>query len=69
MNQTQLEILNLVSYQLKISAMQTEDLYEHTVYENGKETTYEINREQHLEEIMKWAVQELNNNFELEEIK
>ena len=35
----------------------------------AKETTYEINREQHLEEIMKWAVQELNNNFELEEIK
>ncbi|MGE7364750.1 type II toxin-antitoxin system antitoxin, TscA family, partial [Staphylococcus cohnii] len=36
MNQTQLEILNLVSYQLKMSAMQTEDSYEHTVYENGK---------------------------------
>ncbi|WP_210124255.1 MULTISPECIES: pathogenicity island protein [unclassified Staphylococcus] len=67
MNQTQLEILNLVFYQLKISAMQTEESYEHTVYEDGKENTYEINREQHLEEIMKWAVQELNNNFELGE--
>lgn len=67
MNQTQLEILKLISYQLKISAMQTEESYEHTVYEDGKETTYEINREQHLEEIMKWAVQELNNNFELGE--
>ncbi|MDT3982554.1 hypothetical protein ACUW58_001959 [Staphylococcus saprophyticus] len=67
MNQTQLEILNLVFYQLKISAMQTEESYEHTVYEDGKETTYEINREQHLEEVMKWAVQELNNNFELGE--
>lgn len=67
MNQTQLEILNLVFYQLKISAMQTEESYEHTVYEDGKETTYEIDREQHLEEIMKWAVQELNNNFELGE--
>ncbi|OFK26457.1 pathogenicity island protein [Staphylococcus sp. HMSC068H12] len=47
--------------------MQTEESYEHTVYEDGKETTYEIDREQHLEEIMKWAVQELNNNFELGE--
>lgn len=67
MNQTQLEIFRLISYQLKTSIMQNEKSYEHIVYEDGKETTYEINREQHLEEIMKWAVQELNNNFELGE--
>lgn len=47
--------------------MQNEESYELIVCQDGKEATYEINREQHLEKIMKWAVQELNNNFELGE--
>lgn len=68
MNLEQNELLTAIAYQLKISAIQNEKSYEHTVYENGKETAYDINREQHLEEIMRWAVQELENNFVLGEI-
>lgn len=68
MNLEQNELLTAIAYQLKISVIQNEESYEHTVYENGKEKAYEINREQHLEEIMRWAVQELESNFELGEV-
>ncbi|WP_210133708.1 pathogenicity island protein [Staphylococcus sp. GDY8P131P] len=67
MNQQQLEILTLISYQLRKSVNDQYESHEHTVTENGKETTYQVNREQHLEEIMKWVVQQLNNNFKLED--
>lgn len=67
MNQQKLEILTLISYQLKKSVNDQYESYEHTVTENGKETTYQVNREQHLEEVMKWATQQLKNNFEIGE--
>lgn len=67
MNQQQLEILTLISYQLRKSVNDQYESYEHTVTENGNETTYQLNREQHLEEVMKWVAQQLNNNFKLED--
>lgn len=67
MSQQQLEILTLISYQLRKSVNDQYESYEHTVIENGNETTYQINREQHFEEVMKWATQQLENNFEIGE--
>jgi len=67
MNQQQLEILTLISYQLRKSINDQYESYEHTVTKNGKERTYQVNREQHLEEVMKWATQQLENNFEIGE--
>lgn len=63
MNQQKLEILTLISYQLRKSINEQCESYEHTVTENGQEITYQLNREQHLEEIMKWVAQQLENNF------
>ena len=39
--------------------------YEHSIEEAGKVTTLEVDREEHLEEIMRWALQELEKHFEL----
>lgn len=39
--------------------------YEHSIEEAGKVTTLEVNREEHLEEIIRWALQELEKHFEL----
>ena len=38
--------------------------YEHSVEENGVVETFEINRE-HLEEVMYWAVQEIEKHFDV----
>lgn len=67
MTQQQLEILTLISYQLRKSIKEQYESYEHTITENEKETTYQINREQHLEAMMQWATQQLENNFEIGE--
>lgn len=65
MKQQQKETLTVLAYQLRNSINDKSESYNHTSYENGQEKTYEINREQHLEIILKWALQELENNFEL----
>lgn len=66
MNQQQKEVLTILAYQLRTNVNEKSEIYEHTVHEDDKEATYQVDREKHLEEIMKWAVQELENNFELE---
>ena len=40
-------------------------IHEHSVEEGGVIETLLVNREEHLEEIMKWAIQEIENNFVL----
>ena len=44
-------------------------MYEHIEERNGVEKITEISREKHLEYIMKWCLQELENNFNYEEEK
>lgn len=68
MNQQQLEILDdiLNTFETVIDNKQTE--YKHKIKEGSNEWFETKNREAHLEAMMQWAVQELNNNFELEEI-
>lgn len=65
MSKTQLEILDniLNTFEAVIDNKQTE--YKHKI-KDGKNEWFETkNREEHLEAMMQWAVQELNNNFEL----
>ncbi len=65
MNQSQLEILDeiLNTFEAVIDNQQTE--YKHKVKEGCKEWFEIKNREEHLEAMMQWAVQELSNNFDL----
>ena len=67
MNQEQIDVLEHVKYQLKTSIYNHFESYEHTEYKDGQEVVSQINREKHLELIMKWAVEQIENNFEFEE--
>lgn len=67
MNQEQLEVLEHINYQLKTSIFNQFESYEHTEYINGQEVVSTISREKHLELIMKWAVQELEKKFNINE--
>ncbi|EOA8659672.1 TPA: pathogenicity island protein [Staphylococcus aureus] len=45
----------------------TSETYTHTIEEAGKIETIEVSREQRLEEVMKWAAQEIEKHFDLDE--
>lgn len=66
-NQEQIDVLEHVKYQLKTSIYNHFESYEHTEFKDGQEVVSQINREKHLELIMKWAVQELEKNFNINE--
>lgn len=65
MTQEQKELLTYIHYILEMNINDKSKTYEHSIEEAGKVTTLEVNREQHLEEIMRWALQELEKHFEL----
>ena len=67
MNNEQKEVIEHVVYQLELSVMNNLESYEHTEYVDGIEVVSEVSREKHLELIMKWAVQELEKNFNINE--
>ena len=67
MNKKQRETLEVIKYQLKLSINNKFDMYEHIEERNGVEKITEISREKHLEYIMKWCLQELENNFNYKE--
>ena len=67
MEQEQLEVLEHIKYQLKTSIYNQFETYEHTEFKDGQEVVSEISREKHLELIMKWAVQKLEENFNINE--
>lgn len=67
MNQEQIDVLEHVKYQLKTSIYNHFENYEHTEFKDGQEVVSQISREKHLEIIMKWAVQELEKNFNINE--
>lgn len=69
MNKKQRETLEVIKYQLKLSINNKFDTYEHIEERNGDEKITEISREKHLEYIMKFCVQELENNFYFKEEK
>lgn len=65
MTQEQKELLTYIHYILEMNINDKSKTYEHSIEEARKVTTLEVNREQHLEEIMRWALQELEKHFEL----
>ena len=67
MNQKQIDVLEHVKYQLKTSIYNHFESYEHTEFKDDQEIVSQINREKHLEYIMKFCLQELENNFNYEE--
>ncbi|MCG2353079.1 pathogenicity island protein [Staphylococcus epidermidis] len=67
MEKEQLEVLEHIKYQLKTSIYNQFESYEHTEFKDGQEVVSEISREKHLELIMKWAVQKLEENFNINE--
>ena len=69
MNKKQRETLEVIKYQLNLSINNKFDTYEHIEERNGVEKITEISREKHLEYIMKFCVQELENNFYFKEEK
>ncbi|MEN3822929.1 pathogenicity island protein [Staphylococcus xylosus] len=65
MTQEQKELLTYIHYILKMNIKDKSEMFEHTVEENGVIETFEIDRESHLEEVMYWAAQEIENYFEI----
>lgn len=67
MNKEQLETLNVIAYTLNMNSNDKSEEYNFSIMEDGKINHYKINREEHLNHIIDWAVQELINKFDLEE--
>ena len=65
MTQEQKALLTYIHYTLEMNVNDKSKTYEYSIEEAGKVTTLEVNREEHLEEIMRWALQELEKHFEL----
>lgn len=65
MTQEQKALLTYIHYTLEMNVNDKSKTYEYSIEEAGKLTTLEVDREQHLEEIMRWALQELEKHFEL----
>lgn len=65
MTQEQKELLTYIHYTLEMNVNDKSKTYEHSIEEAEKVTTLEVDREEHLEEIMRWALQELEKHFEL----
>lgn len=65
MTQEQKEQLTYILYTLQMNVNDKSTMYEHSVEEAGIVTTFEISREKHLEEVMRWATQEIEKHFEI----
>ena len=65
MTQEQKALLTYIHYTLEMNVNDKSKTYEYSIEEAGKVTTLEVNREEHLEEIIRWALQELEKHFEL----
>lgn len=65
MTQEQKALLTYIHYTLEMNVNDKSKTYEYSIEEAEKVTTLEVDREEHLEEIMRWALQELEKHFEL----
>lgn len=61
----QKELLAYIYYTLEMNINDKSKTYEHSVEENGIAETFEVNREQHLQEVMYWAAQEIEKHFDV----
>lgn len=69
MNQPQLELLENILNTFEAVIYNKQSEYKHKVKEGNKEWFETKNREEHLEAMMQWAIQELSNNFEFGGLK
>lgn len=69
MKKEQLETLTAIAYTLKMNSNDKSEVYDFANMVDEKMEYYKVNREEHLNHIIDWAVQELINNFDLEENK
>lgn len=67
MKKEQLETLTAIAYTLKMNSNDKSEVYDFANMVDGRMKYYKVNREEHLNHIIDWAVQELINNFDLEE--
>lgn len=65
MSTAQKEMLTYLHYVLKLSINDKSAVYEHSIEEDGMVENIKVNREQHLEEVMEFVVQELEKHFDL----
>ncbi|PTI80637.1 pathogenicity island protein [Staphylococcus succinus] len=63
MTQEQKEQLTYILYTLQMNINDKSTTYEHSVEDSGIVTNFEISREHHLEEVMRWVAQEIEREF------
>ncbi|MBA8771718.1 type II toxin-antitoxin system antitoxin TscA [Staphylococcus coagulans] len=68
MNEQQIQVLDDIYNTLIAVSDDVATEYKHKVEEGENEWYETATREKHLESIIQWAVQQIENNFEVEEI-
>lgn len=68
MNEQQIQVLDDIYNTLIAVSDDVETEYKHKIEEGGNEWYETVSREKHLEAIMQWAVQQIENNFNVEGI-
>ena len=64
MNKDQLEVIKEIYNTLQTTVEDKSTEYKHKVKEGNNEWTETVNREEHLQAIIEWAVQQIENNFD-----
>ncbi|HIA6845025.1 TPA: type II toxin-antitoxin system antitoxin TscA [Staphylococcus aureus] len=67
MNNEQKEVIKDIYSSLESVVNNKSGKYIHKIKDGKKEWTETVNREQHLQVIIEWTLQQIENNFELEE--
>ncbi|HCC5636732.1 TPA: hypothetical protein M5615_002300 [Staphylococcus aureus] len=67
MNNEQKEVIKDIYSSLESVVNNKSGKYIHKIKDGKKEWTETVNREQHLQAIIEWTLQQIENNFELEE--
>ncbi|HDD0318947.1 TPA: hypothetical protein O9466_000780 [Staphylococcus aureus] len=67
MNNEQKEVIKDIYSSLESVVNNKSGEYIHKIKDGKKEWTETVNREQHLQAIIEWTLQQIENNFEFEE--
>lgn len=67
MNKDQLEVMQDIYNTLKSVTKDNITEYKHTIRDGNNEWTETVNREEHLQAMIEWALQQIENNFEWED--
>ncbi|HBC4905394.1 TPA: type II toxin-antitoxin system antitoxin TscA [Staphylococcus aureus] len=66
MNNEQKEVIQDIYNTLEAVAYNTSMEYIHNCVDGKKEWTKNVNREEHLQAIIEWALQQIENNFDFD---